>query len=298
MTVLIGSILMACAQECPPGSSRSDDGLCYLDDDTGVFSGDYCAVADGSSGQSVGVESCSGEVCVVASGEFWMGESSAEVPERCPARQVQLSEFAIDQHEVTIDAYDACVAAGGCTARAEPCEAAGEVFEAGEVPATCMTWQQAADYCGWAGGRLPTEAEWEKAARGTEGALWAWGSAPPTCLDANFRFVTTYCSLGLLEVGRYATRSAFGLMDTVGNAWEWTADWYDAGYYRDAPDTDPAGPESCRLLADGAPGECTARVIRGGAYNTVENTVRGTTRGFAVPTITDLNIGVRCAYDR
>ena len=161
---------------------------------------------------------------------------------------------------------------------------------------TCLTWQQAADYCDWSGGRLPTEAEWEKAARGTDGAIWAWGAQPPTCNHANFRFVTTYCNLATVEVGSYPFTSPFGLSDTVGNVWEWTDDWYDAGYYRDAPDLDPPGPDSCRMTPEGVKDACEYRVIRGGAYNTPESVVEGSARSIARPDITDPNIGFRCVW--
>ena len=95
-----------------------------------------------------------------------------------------------------------------------------------------------------------------------------------------------------------ATASGFGLLDVTGNAWEWTADWFDAGWYRDSVDVDPPSPESCSLDVDGEPGECRYRVLRGGAWNTTQDTTRTTTRSFMAPDLADDNIGFRCAYDR
>ncbi|MFT5686000.1 MAG: sulfatase activating formylglycine-generating enzyme [Myxococcota bacterium] len=283
-------LLMGCGTECPAGSTLAEDGLCYLDDDTAA-TGESCAAVDGSSGEVVGTVDCLSGRCTVPEGPFWMGEASPESPDRCPPRPVTLSSFTVDQHEVTVGEYAACTATGSCSAQ-PVCESG----EGADIPVTCVTWQDAVDYCGWAGGRLPTEAEWEKAARDEQGARWAWGGQPPTCNHANFRFVTTYCHLSLIPVGSYTQTSAYGLSDTAGNAWEWTADHYDAGYYALAPDTDPPGPESCRLTVDGEPETCRYRVIRGGAFNTPESVIPGSARSLAAPDITDPNIGFRCAY--
>jgi formylglycine-generating enzyme required for sulfatase activity len=291
---VILALLWGCATECPTGSSLADDGLCYLDADTGPSEA-ACEVVDGSAGSVVGEADCTEGRCRIPAGSFWMGEANPETPDRCPPREIMLSAYTIGEREVTVGEYAACVADGGCTAQPS-CEAAAEGTPVELIPATCLTWQQASDYCTWTGGRLPTEAEWEKAARGEQGAPWAWGSQPPTCSHANFRFVTTYCHLGLVAAGSYMFSSAFGLKDTAGNAWEWTADFYDAGYYTDAPDEDPPGPETCRQTPDSPSGDCTHRVIRGGSYTSVEDVILGSARSLADPTITDPNIGFRCAW--
>ncbi len=269
---------------------------------------DPCAVGVPGSGEPVGTESCSRGVCEVPAGPFVMGDADPYRPWTCPARTVQLSAFAIDQTEVTRASYAQCVDAGSC--EAPPfCESrAPGVVDPDQLPVVCITHTQAEAYCGWAGGRLPTEAEWEKAARGEEGALWAWGPHPPSCTLANFRYSSGFCADGVVDVGTYdpdsgplavdTTRSAFGLLDTVGNAWEWTADNFDHNWYRDAPDTDPPGPESCATSETQPRGECLFKVMRGGAYNAVQDNTRGTTRSPVRPGVWDVNLGVRCAYDR
>ncbi len=295
-------LLLACATECPEGSSLGADGLCYLDAaDTGEppAAADPCAVEEPGGGAVLGQQSCTDGVCEVPAGDFVMGSANPVHPDQCPPRVVTLSAFAIDETEVTAARWKSCVSAGGCQEPPE-CPSEAEYTELGQLPVVCVGWQEAADFCAWAGGRLPTEAEWEKAARGEDGALWAWGSQPPSCERANFRYISAYCQGGIMDVGSYSddTRSAFGLLDVVGNAWEWTADGYDADYYTEAPDVDPPGPTSCNIELEREPGECSHRVIRGGGFNTTQDTTLGSTRSFSPPDFWDNNIGFRCAYDR
>lgn len=262
--------------------------------DTGAD--DPCPGEDESTGAVVGEVDCDEDgLCLVAEGVFWRGADDPTSPEECPVRQVALTTFRIDRFEVTQSAYAECVSAGVCEEPPAGCvgEDEGDLY-----PAICVAWDDAVTYCEWRGGRLPTEAEWEKAARGADGATWAWGSTPPDCNSANFRYVAAYCNQSVIDVGSYEGVSAYGLADTVGNAWEWTQDWYDASWYAQAAETDPVGPESdCHEVVDGPAGECLFRVIRGGAYNTSEKTTRGSARSLAKPAVTDNNIGFRCAYD-
>ncbi|MCB9765471.1 MAG: SUMF1/EgtB/PvdO family nonheme iron enzyme [Alphaproteobacteria bacterium] len=283
---MIWLVLAACK-----GTDVDDTG------ETGVT--EDCAVEMAGSGLPVGPADCADGVCEVPAGPFWQGAPSPARPAECPARQVTLSAFAIDQDEVTVGRWQACVDAGSCAALPETCYFGFEGPLDG-LPAVCVTWTQAADFCAWAGGRLPTEAEWEKAARGTEGAAFPWGSRVPLCADANYRTAVAYCAYSVIDVGSFPDSvTAYGLRDTVGNAWEWVADHWDAGYYRDAPDADPPGPaEGCRETVDDAPGECVFRGMRGGAYNTTVENVKGAGRSFNSPETWDVNLGLRCAYDR
>jgi len=250
-------------------------------------------------GTVAGSESCTDGICEIPSGKFWMGIDDDAVFD-APLHQVALSAYAIDQTEVVRADWTRCVEAGVCEAIPPHCDQAEEDVDPDQLPVVCISWQQASSYCTWTGGRLPTEAEWEKAARGDDGALWAWGPVPPTCNTANHRFPPAYCETGPLVVGSYSGTSAYGLYDTVGNVWEWTADWYDFVYYKEAPDGDPPGPsgEDCAETIDGIEMTCRFRVMRGGAYNTTESNTRAAVRSPVLPHVFDVNIGVRCAYDR
>ncbi len=301
---LVGLLLLiGCGKDASPG----DSGV-VAEEDSGAD--EVIGVCDRTlevSGAVVGERDCAEGRCTVAAGPFVMGSPDPYAPERCPEREVGLSAYEIGETEVTVADWEGCVDDGAC-AELPHCESEAEVDDPASTPAVCMSWQEASDYCAWTGGRLPTEAEWEKAARGLDAPTWPWGDTPPSCFTANFRFVSGYCEGGPVEVGRYGdpepdtstvsdTRSAFGLLDASGNVWEWTSDWYDAGWYRDAPDSDPGSPETCRLSVGEELGECRYRVIRGGAFNSTESTTETSVRSFVDPALHDVNIGLRCAWD-
>lgn len=217
----------------------------------------------------------SGMVAVPA-GPFLRGADAGDEDER-PARQLTLRAFSLDRTEVSLAAYTACVSAGACrppigTASADP-----------RLPVSGVTWHDASAYCAFAKKRLPTEAEWEKAARGTTGRLHPWGDVA-SCLRANF----DVCGAGGPKaVGSFPDgASPYGALDLAGNVWEWVADWYDASAYASAPAQDPVGP------ATG-----TVKVIRGGAFDTMAPTLRTSYRGRAEPASRHRNVGFRCAQD-
>jgi len=259
---------------------------------------DACDGEEPATGFPEGIVDCESEICRVPEGDFYMGFQAGH-PDECPTRLLSLPEFRIDETEVTWAAFEACVSAGACTAVPDYCRSWASDLSDGDpsnLPVTCVTWQQARTFCQYKGGRLPSEAEWEKAARGTQGAWWPWGGAVPTCQFSNFRFVSWYCEEGVVPVGSYRNASPYGPLDMTGNAWEWVEDYYDAEWYREAPGTD--GPTvNCRSVVGAEPSDCVDRVMRGGAFNVTEFNTRNSARTAASPERVDNNIGFRCAYD-
>lgn len=211
-----------------------------------------------------------------------------------PAHAVTLSPYAIEATEVTVAAYTECVDAGGCSepTSGAPCSYGNAL--AAQHPINCVTWQQAVDYCTWKGRRLPSEAEWEFAARSNSGRLFPWGSAVATCEFAHmFQMMSEQSTFGCdtndtAPVGSYPTgSSAFGLFDMAGNVEEWTADWYGETWYAESPAADPSGPS-----------EGTLRVVRGGDwYDASPNNLRAVERARAMPTVAVAERGFRCAAD-
>ena len=199
-----------------------------------------------------------------------------------PRHWVQLDAFALDRTEVTRAAYLNCVAAGRCVAPASlPDAPTVDVAQ----PVTGVRWQDAADYCAWAGKRLPTEAQWEYAARsGGRDQVAPWGNEPANCRRAwmtrakagcDEQRMTTACTLP-------DGASAQGVCDLIGNVWEWTADWYAP--YGVATSWNPRGPDAG-----------LARVVRGGSWLEFALSSRAAARGPRDPETRAVDVGFRCA---
>jgi formylglycine-generating enzyme required for sulfatase activity len=184
------------------------------------------------------------ELDYVPSGDFSMGSRDGAHAEM-PVHTVWLEAFWIDRTEVTNGMYALCVQAGKCQ---KPSSRASYTRSSyfddpnyADFPVIYVSWNDATDYCKWAGRRLPTEAEWEKAARGTDGRTFPWGEAYPDCTRLDY----SQCVGDTARVGSYPSgASPFGALDMAGNAWEWVNDWYSAKYYADSSQKDPPGPPS------------------------------------------------------
>ena len=224
------------------------------------------------------------ELVYVPAGRFIMGSNDGENDER-PAHEVYLDAYWIDKYEVTNAQYRYCVSAGKCDKPSN--KLYYEYYDNpgyANHPVVDVSWRNANDYCTWAGRRLPSEAEWEKAARGTDGRTYPWGNGSPSASLLNYNFnkrdttVTT-------AVGSYPNGvSPYGALDMAGNVWEWVADWYDASYYSKSPVGNPTGPSA---------GE--DRVWRGGSWASNDSDVRSTTRGEIFPIYLNQTCGFRCA---
>jgi len=236
----------------------------------------------------------------VPAGNFLMGSTDADnnaAGDEKPQHTVHLDAFWIDRTEVTNAQYRKCAAAGACRApttcdRGDP--AYGDASKA-DHPVVCVSWDDARTYCQWAGVRLPIEAEWEKAARGTDGRLLPWGN-DFDCHKGNFddeQAVDLYVVPGgpncdgyaqTAPVGSYpAGASPYGAVDMAGNVFEWVSDWYDSGYYSRSPDRNPKGPETGQY-----------RVLRGGSWHDNWNLTRCANRYNPDPASRVYDIGFRC----
>lgn len=245
--------------------------------------------AKGGAAPSRAVEAKTGAVFVPA-GPFTMGNApGAGNLDEVPAHRPRLAAFHIDRTEVTNVAYARCVAADTCAAPSKlgsktRARYHGEAAFAGH-PVVHVSWQQAASYCRWVGGRLPTEAEWEKAARGAKDARrYPWGDDKPTCRTANFAGARGCGGDTDRADARPAGATPYGALNMAGNVWEWVSDWYDPTYYRRSPARDPQGPSWGAF-----------KVMRGGCFDTGAEGLRASCRNRDFPTAQKPNVGFRCA---
>ena len=208
---------------------------------------------------------------------------------------MSLRAFHLHREEVTAGQYALCVRAGGC--REAEVETGGGYFTYGDGrrlshPVNGVTWAGARDYCAWIGGRLPTEAEWEYAARGSDGRRHPWGNQPASCDRANMRtHLGRGCGNdGVIPVNHQPLTGfdQFYLLHMGGNVWEWVADWYDERAYAHAPAGNPTGPASG-----------TRRVQRGGGRTNDDPVeLRAAYRAAMEPGSKLNDLGFRCALDR
>ncbi len=206
-----------------------------------------------------------------------MGHGHADDPEH----SVTLSDYWIYATEVTNRQYSLCVTQGVCTAPDATDALNYSDFASQNQPVVGVTYAQAEAYCNYVNGDLPTEAQWEKAARGPDANLYPWGNADPSCDLLNFN----NCVKQSADVGKYDKgKSYYGAFDMAGNVYEWVLDWYDPLYYRNSPPGDPPGPDTGR-----------ARVIRSSGYRSDAIQTLAYARSFSSPGDHRRDLGFRCA---
>lgn len=217
---------------------------------------------------------------VIPGGTFVMG--AEEEDDHMPPHEVTVNSFVMDRHEVTNAEYaEFCREVGHNNPEFWGIDELRSGPDFPEHPVVGVTWRDANDYCEWRGMRLPTEAEWEVAARGgLEGKKWPWGDEL-TPEKANYN-----PSDGLVPVGSYPA-SGYGLFDMTGNTAEWVADRYDPDYYASSPADNPTGPEKGKY-----------RVVRGGGWHSGPYCTRVYRRLGLLAYWVDINVGFRCAGDK
>ncbi len=220
----------------------------------------------------------------IPAGSFTMGSDFGQSDEM-PVHQVVLSAFWIDKTEVTNAMYAQCVRDQACLKPLVVASSSRANYysssEFADYPVMGVTYTDAKAYCEWSGRRLPTEAEWEKAARGLEGNNYPWGNENPSCSTTN----SLGCTGDTEKVGSIpAGASDFGVLDMTGNVFEWVSDFYQQTYYETSPLVNPAGPS-----------EGTVQIARGGAWDSNANVIRVTNRTMMNANTKSNNVGFRCA---
>jgi len=284
----------------PASAACTYPGLDCDDDDPGIHPGAVEALYgspvcyDGLDNDCDGFadlldDGCAGpDMAWIPPGCFQMGDAFHEGDlNEVPVHTVCVSPFEMDIHQVTNGMYAQCVKAGACAPPVSPISFSRSDYYGNPAydayPVVMVSWHNAVDYCAWAGKRLPTEAQWEYAARGgLEGKRYSWG-------DTISGSLANYWNSGDPEdndtnaVGSYPA-NGFGLYDTTGNLWEWVYDWFGETYYPVSPVQDPQGPETGYN-----------RVLRGGSWDGSPDLLRVSGRGRLFPTLRSVYHGFRCA---
>jgi formylglycine-generating enzyme required for sulfatase activity len=224
----------------------------------------------------------------IPAGEFLMGSSGDDAgryEDEEPQHTVYLDSYWISKTQITNAMFTECVNAEVCKYSVNnKTDPAFQDSEYADHPVVYITWGMAQTYCGWTGGRLPTEAEWEKAARGPRGAMFSWGNEIPT----EMKFASNINNMigDTTPVGLFLYGSSYyGVMDMGGNVREWVLDWYDPDYYENSPSKNPQGPET---------GE--KKVLKGASYLDPLNYARAANRLTHEPDSPGAIRGFRCAY--
>jgi formylglycine-generating enzyme required for sulfatase activity len=221
----------------------------------------------------------------IPAGEFTMGSDNNQVADQMPAHKVYLDAFWIDQTEVTNKMYSLCVEASICKEPTNKTSAKNINYYGNTAfnnyPVIYVDWNMAETYCAWVDRRLPSEAEWEKAARGDDGRIYPWGNDAPDSNLLNYNNIVGDTS----SVKSYETgKSQYGVYDMSGNVWEWVNDWYSETYYSISEQSNPVGPVSGQ-----------ARVHRGGSFYDTNNFIYSSRRDKGDPGFVSFNLGFRCA---
>lgn len=221
------------------------------------------------------------KMALIPAGEFQMGSQDGQANEK-PVHRVYLNAFNLDIYEVTNALYMACVQADACE-KPDGIRYGNSQYD--NYPVTNVDWNRAQVYCSWRGGALPSEAQWEKAARGgLNGKKYPWGDESPVC-KAGAKNGANFWGCGQsIDIGKYAP-NGYGLYDMAGNVWEWVQDWYQSDYYSSqSVFNNPFGPSTGQ-----------ARVLRGGGWGYESSTVPITYRYGYTPSYSDPYVGFRCA---